>query len=575
MIVHSFVNVIPLINNTPGQVSPIGELSPNSASFSREIGNYSSSQFKDVKILTFQSENNDVQMALPLGMRNAILEMAQWIYDTSKDGSYTGDNSDFKQLFQVQYSDLEIEEVGRMEKVGDVWYPTYIVFSADGDLVSLWFSDQEFDKEYPEYELFPIMPLDDLDKLHETRANVFNTLDNISLTDIFNRIDIVRNEVPFTHQYPLEVDWVDKNDPEVTHKITFTALIYGNAGKNIDLIKNSLVEHILANSEYPRSEWEKILPELFLPNEFYISPMWNEISVENLQSIFGIYSPTADMELMFKYGFSTFHGLDIDYVYNNLEHSAFTFKSIGFVAIGNEKNQTGITRFRDQMPEFASVSTLDAYYDRLSPYTRGFMQQLTSAFYYAERWDGDGYVNLPNDFSTVERGDNTYIVFNYEKVNYLISVRSNVIIEPPIPEFPGDGDDDGPVIGPGPGDGFIGLPEIECSFGSDKYDTNSLVVRLVKFNPETGNMDAYFFDGPIYWYAHLTQIGEPTAVETAFSSGSDAAFMFAEYSIPYNGYEVVVTARLGDYVSNHGTFAGTFADRRNDGGNDPNDGILH
>lgn len=581
MIVHSFVNVIPLINNTPGQVSPIGELSPNSASFSRELGNYSSSQFKDVKLITFKSENDEVQMALPLGMRNMLLEMAQWIYDTSKDGSYTSDNSDFKQLFNVQYGFAEIEEVGRMEKVGDVWYPTYIVFSAEGDLVSLWLSDQEFDKEYPEYELFPIMPLDDLDKLHETRANVFNTLDNISLTDIFNRIDVVRNEVPFTHQYPLEVDWVDKNDPDVTHKITFTALIYGNAGKNIDLIKNSLVDYILANSEYPRSEWEKILPELFLPNEFYITPMWNEIAVENLQSIFGIYSPVADMELMFKYAASTFHGLDLDFVYNNLEHCAFTFKSIGLVAVGNDKNQTGIVRFREQVPELSSVSTLDAYYDRLSPYTRGFMQNLTNALYYAERWDGDSYVNLPNDFSTVERGENTYIVFNYEKVNYMISVRANVIYEAPPPEPPGEGDPI--IIGPGPGDGddggFISSPQIECLFGSGDYDTNSMVVRLVQYNSQTGQMESYFFDGPIYWYAHLTEEGSLIEVESAVMGNNEGpTFLFSEYNLPNGNFEAVVTARLGGYSQSHGTYAGTFmsdSGAESGGGDNPDDGLVH
>jgi len=566
MIVHSFVNIIPLINNTPGEVSPIGELSPNSATFSRELGNYSSAQYSNVKLITFLSQENEQAVALPLATRNGLLEMADWVYSLAKDGSFTSDSSDFKQIFHSQYP-FEIDDMGRMEKVDNVYYPTYVVFSMEGDLYSLWFSDKEFDKEYPEYEMFPIMPIDDLDALHGTRASVFSLLDNVSLTDIFNRIDEVKQELPFTHQYPLEIDWVDKNDPEVTKRITFTELIYGNAGKNIDLIKNSLVSYILSNSEYPRSEWEKILPELFLPNEFYITPLWDDVAVENLQSSNGIYSSSANFDEIMNAGISTFHGLDPIFISSYVEHAVSIYKSLGFIALGNEKNQTGVFRFGEQWPEFSTVSTFDAYFDRLSPETRGFMTELIEAITYAERWDGESYVNLPNDYSLIERGNNTYITFNYEKVNYLVSARSNVISDysSELPDN-GDGEGGGGGIPIGPS---ISSPQIECLFAPMQYDVQGLVLNLYTVNPQTGERTPYSYDGTIYWYVTLSTAGNPRMSANGHpADGTDGGFtlLFNDEDLSMGSWEAMVSVRFGDFESGHLNASQCFVSEDNDDG---------
>jgi hypothetical protein len=565
MIVHSFVNIIPLINNTPGEVSPIGELSPNSSTFSRELGNYSTSQYDNVKLITFLSQENEQAVELPIGLRNTLLEIADWTYSLSRDGSFTSDSSDFKQIFSTQYP-YDIDEMGRMEKVGNVYYPTYFVFSKDGEQFSLWFSDKEFDKEYPEYDMFPIMPVDDLDALHGTRADVFDLLDNISLTDIFNRIDEVKQELPFTHQYPLEVNWVDKNDPDVTKRITFTELIYGNAGKNIDLIKESLVNYILSNSSYSRAEWEVVLPELFLPNEFYITPLWNELAVENLQSYGGVYSCVADMDMMMKYAISTFHGLSTDFISFNVEHAVSIYSSIGFVALGNEKNQTGTFKFSEQWPEFSTVSTFDGYFDRLSPSTREFMTELTKALIYAERWDGVRYVNLPNDYSLIERGGNTYIVFSFEKVSYLVSVRSNEISEPEL--VIGDGDviiDDGP----GMGGGFIGSPVfIECLFAPNEYDTTGMVVRLMEVNPETGESYPYEYDGSVYWHIDLyngPEIHSRVEGERADGYNGGEAIYFEDLPLDISIWNAVVTARFRDFNNGSPNISQNFSSENNSG----------
>lgn len=567
MIVHSFVNITPLINNTPGKVSPIGELSPNSKTFSREVGNYSSIQYPNVELVTFAVEDNDIAVTLPIGTRNQLLEMAEWVYSTGSDGNYTNDSSDFKQIFNVQYPNFSIEDLGRMETVNSVWYPTYIVFSIADQLYSLWFSDQEFDKEYHEYELFPIMPIDELDDLHGTRAEVFDLLDNVRVTDLFNRIDEVKNELPFTHQYPLEINWVDKNDPEVTKKITFVCLIYGNAGKNLDLIKNKLVEHILANSDYPRSEWEKILPELFLPNEFYISPMWSDIAVENLQSVNGIYSASSNFQQMMDYGVSTFFGLSETFIANNIEHAVSIYKSIGFVSIGNDKNQTGIYKFGELWPEFSTISTLDSYWNRLSPLTQGFLTELISCLSYAERWDGESYINLPNNYSTVERGGNTYIVFTYDKVNYLVSVRSNLVGEwtgniggTPNPEQPI----------PVPDIPFLKIHHV---FYPIQLDSTAMYVTLIQVNPATGTETEYQHDGSIVWNGILGKDG--ALIDTEYENERYGEFgggtlLFHEHNLAAAGYETTVTARVefgdGQFELVSGRFISEDSDDGSDGG---------
>ena len=58
-------------------------------------------------------------------------------------------------------------------------------------------------------------------------------------------------------------------------------LIWGDAGDNIDSVREKIQDTILANSTHSRDEWKEVFPEIFKRNEFIIVPQWDVFSNEN------------------------------------------------------------------------------------------------------------------------------------------------------------------------------------------------------------------------------------------------------------------------------------------------------
>lgn len=440
-VLSGFIRIASMVSNEPSVNSALGELSQRSATFSRELGHYSNNSFPDVKLTSFNSKRNDALVKVDPSYVTVALQISQWLFLRSIDGSLSDDKENCRQQLLAQFGEqIEILSISQMENSGNYWLPELLIFKSVGagedNVIRLWYSDKAFQTQYDLYEILVVPIVDRLDDLHGNRENVLALLNSITVPSVFAKVDQVTGEFPPTETVSTDYDWVDKNDPSITRATPWTVVVYGEAGNNADLIRDALVTWILANSNFPREEWEKIYPDLFLPNEFFITPTWDRYSIPNQLTIGGIYSPTLKYADMYPYAISTFFEIPEDHIRQYMSHSTSVYKSLGFVSVGNPRNRNGIYAFDDLWPEYASITTSSHDFNRMSPDTSEFIMLLVNLFMTAENLTS--FSSLPSGVSRVTRGGLQYLAMTYKKVLYLVSLKSNEIIDLEDPEMPGD-----------------------------------------------------------------------------------------------------------------------------------------
>lgn len=428
---HGFITIGAFANNTPGVNSPIGEISNAASSYSRELGFYSSAATPDVKLVSFSSINNGTKVAVAPTYVDPVLLMAQWLYNRSLDGTLSDDREECRQLLIDTFgTTLEFARVGNMVTNGNYWLPEQVsvtVKSEPNNLLKIWFSDSAFKSQYELYEIVVVPPHTPVDDFHGSRASVLNLVSEITVTKMNKKVDLAIDNYPPTDIVSEDYDWVDKNDPGVTRAVPWVVLIYGNAGNNADLIRDAIISHVLANSVQPRSEWEKIFPDLFLPNEFYITPIWDKYSLPQQQTVAGIYSPTLAYSEVANYALSTFVDTPWAHARDHLTVATANYKSLLFMSVGNPRNRDGIFNFQVLWPKYAAIPVMSTDFNRIPPATGEFIIKLQSMLMHAENMTE--YSPVPSGFTRVKRGINWYLVMNHQKMQYLMSFKSNPIFE--------------------------------------------------------------------------------------------------------------------------------------------------
>lgn len=428
--ISGFIAMNSLVLNTPGGTSKIGELTNKLESYSREKGFYKKDDYPGVRLVTFNSDLDGVLVEVPVGISDEILRISQLMFDNCISGSFSSSVELARETLALDLVDkAEVKYVGEMVTQNGYWMPESVTLALAGseNSIRLWFSAPAFRNQYDISQLLVVPPVDNVDDLLKPRTEVQDIINAVDIPGHGKKITDVVGEYPATTVSTENYIWTDRNDIEFTLKTPWSVVVYGIAGDNIDLIRNAIIDYILENSTQPRDVWETVYPDLFLPNEFFISPTWSLRSIENLQIIGGLYSPAAVLPTQLSYGTSTFFNIPISHISAYMSHRTIDYKSLGMVTIGNWKNRNGNYTLEAQWPLLVNVSSRGGDFDRMGPDTQAFYMALVTAIKVAESYNA--YTVLPSGMSVVSRGTLEYLVFSHDKIQYLVSLPKNPIIE--------------------------------------------------------------------------------------------------------------------------------------------------
>jgi len=430
-ILKGFMVIQPLADNTPGAISPIGELSTYSKTFSKDVGHYSNAAQPSVDFMAFNSRTDDgLQVEVTPGYQDTILELGEWLYANSVAGIFTDSEGDLTTAVLAEFSGrLTGLDVGEMiqDPISSVWMPQSLQFTVVGgsvdpeNRVRIWLSDSAFRSQYDEYEIDVVPPLVNLDDFFKTAVEVKALLDSVNDSERMTRIQEAKGNLPETILRTDMYEWSNPIQPDFELSTPWTLIIYGPAGNNIDNIKAVLSQYILDNSAYTREDWEDYIPDLFKSTEFIITPLWANFSIPNQTLVTGLYSPTIRHKIVLDIARTTATRYDNAHVDDVVVTSVANWRSMGFLAVGGPENRDGISVLSDRFQDYISISTNSVEFGRMSPSTQTWSVLLSNMLRVA--YDMTEFSDLPLGMTRLIRDGVLYLVASHEEFQYLVVSR--------------------------------------------------------------------------------------------------------------------------------------------------------
>lgn len=432
-ILKGFMVISPLADNTVNVVAPLGELSTQSRTYAKEKGHYTNPTYRDVILTSFRSktivDNVTTLTPAPIPQQNAALQIGQWLYTKAESGELNSNHIRCQERLQTEFGSLVTNiQVGEMRTDRTRWLPEWVSYTLLGsdNEVKIWFVDQAFQEQYDEYEIEFVPALEPLDMFFQDPLVVKSSLANRSMTAIFNRIEEVKNKLPYTTLLSQEFEYRGQDSLNTRVMTNWTVMIWGIAGNNPDIIKERLAAYILANTAYTEDDWIAIFPDIFTNTEYIIAPLWDQYAIPNRTIVTGMYSPSTHMlnGLATMYPAVQGKGYYREHVDQNLVVSAILYKSLAFMVVGGPYNRDGIYRFDMKWEDYILVPTTSPDFNRMKLQTQEWITLFNEMLIVAEHATLTSPV--PLGMSRVVRNGVMYIAASYDRVLYLVLTRYSV-----------------------------------------------------------------------------------------------------------------------------------------------------
>lgn len=437
------------VDNTTNVIASLGELSTYSQTFARDtalFGTTSTGETSEaIELTVFGSQNaNGAYASVPTDYASAILAMAAWIFAQAQAGAYSDDAQAFQQAVLAQYSSsIQSVSSGPMVQQAAVWLPTYLEFyfqnassvspsNTSNSRVKVWFSDSAFRNEYDLYQISYIPPIANLDDFFSSASAVAAVVAARTLPQTTALIQQAANGDPYTILEASIFNWVDPNNSTHLIPTNWTYIIWGQAGNNVDAIKQGLQQYILDNSTHSRAEWAALFPDIFQTTEFILTPFWSQYAIPDRDTGDGMYSPVVNPNQALQYAEVTAVGTGYtpQFVQNYMNIVPVAYKAMAMIAVGGPQNEGGVSEFTKQWTDYLSVPTSSTDFDRMQVDTQNFVIALSGLLLAAETMTDAS--DLPTGITRLTRTNSAgdvvaYACMSYNSIDYLCVTKAFMV----------------------------------------------------------------------------------------------------------------------------------------------------
>lgn len=430
-VIKGFVTINQYINNVPGNLSTIGELSTWASTYSREKGEYQFNDIPDYKLITFKSVDSDTNQNLSVEATQGkqILNIVKEAVSYAQGHIRPYNGLEFlNHLVTTFFNKVTGLHMGNFVDNGDIALPEWISWTSlehNGNEIKIWLANQAFLDQYDEYEILVIPPLTNLDELfgpYNTAVTTINSRNAAGLTDL---IQNTKGSDPETFIRALEFNYINRQNVSQITTTNWTLLIYGKAGDNVDAIKDAITDYLLANSTHTTEEWITIFPDIFKRTEFVILPRWDKLSIPNLTVNAALYSSILNPAecITFAQAGAPFYAAN--FVANNTHIVPYDYKAISLLIVNGNDNALGKQSISEMFADYIPVPSTSLDFNRMQLATRDWMILIERLLIAAE--DAGEYSTIPIDFRRIKRNGILFITALMDGVNYLVAAKSNAI----------------------------------------------------------------------------------------------------------------------------------------------------
>lgn len=428
-IVKGFVTIDAYVNNNPGIVSLLGELSTWSRTYSREKGEYLDSNIPGFKLTTFRVSDSDngIQKALVPSQVTQILQIVKDCIDYAQSHIRPYDPNDFRNTILANFH-IRIENLnmGAFIDNGFIALPQWISWDSkehNNAFVRVWLVDEAFQDQYDEHHITVIPPVERLDDLFSIYSTAVGKINERSLTDMMELIQEAKNEHPETYIRLQEFDFVNTLNTNQKTKTNWGILIYGKNGDNVDSIKDAIIDFVLANSTHTRSEWETIFPDLFKRTEFVFLPRWDKTSIPNLGQLANLYSSILDPRECIEFAKEQISFYDDAFIELNTNIFPYDYKALSIVSVNGNNNLEGARNLYEVFPDYIPIPSTSPDFNRMQLRTREWVIFIQNLIIAAET--ANDFTSVSNPMRKQLKGGILFISGIFDNINYLVAAKSN------------------------------------------------------------------------------------------------------------------------------------------------------
>lgn len=430
-ILKGFYEFPSLYNNLEHVIAPLGELSSNSRTYALDKTVHALSTYKHVNLISFHTIRDEELASVDVTYREVILNIGNYIYERAMDRTIGSNVNNFRQLINEEFDGQILNLTsGKMIFDGTIWMPEWIQYrvatTGEDNLIRIWMSDQAFAQQFDEYLIEIVHPIIPYDDFFRDPGWVRDKLKNYDIINKIREVTNVRREYPYTHLNAYEFLYTPPGHPEYNYPATWLAVIYGEAGNSLDLIKDKIMEDILSESNHTREEWEEILPELSKNPEIIFVPNFISYALETSDHRAGVYSPTVDPIKLLEMTKATVKGnrYTSTYIENNWEITTNVYKSLAMGCIGTSDVNSIQLKMSTKFPDYILATMGNPDTNRVDPETLNWMNLFTGLIKAAEELDA--YNSVPFGYFRVMRENIIYAGFDFNNVNYLMVTKHSI-----------------------------------------------------------------------------------------------------------------------------------------------------
>lgn len=436
LVLKSFAAHAQFTNNTPNQVSPFGELSTDAATYSRDIGQYTSAVATNLTLHSFFCKQDGAAVMVPSALVDHVLTVVKYLYDKTINGSgeLFGDVLMTELLNQFSATGEDFT-CGNIVTDGTYYVPEWVSWTAVNlpgvgtNQLRVWFADTSFKLQYDEYEIVVVPPTDNLDDFFKTGTEVGLMLGSVTISSMVGRLQDARAGYPETIMTDVTYNYIDPFLPAHQVPSNWGLLIYGAAGDNVDSISDALINYILAHSSHNQADWTNILPDLFRRTEVFVIPSWFQYAISPRQTQpSGVYSPvltTPQVVARIKELAPTYSDAHINL---NAAVMGHPYGSLALITIGSPDNRNAMFKITDIYPDYISVPTSSTDFNRMAQATKDWLTILQNQLVAAET--ATEFSSVPHGMTRTKRNNMVCLVTNVGNINYLVPVRANYTGQP-------------------------------------------------------------------------------------------------------------------------------------------------
>lgn len=383
--IKAFVTCDHYINNNPGVVEPLYELSTIGLTYSKEKQQYYSDEQPEYSLYVFKQIE---QTGMTQSEVNTVLNVVKRFTDFASANTQMDKNGlimNYLQQFNLMYPATQVSDlrVTTLLTSGNLVGPDFMSFVVRGITCSIWLNDLSFRGFYTDYEIDIVFPFDDFDLKIQNGAAVIEALNAFTLVEFNNRIEQAKGSFPTTHSKILNIPYRLPNST-VTRDCHFAFNQYGGQGNYDYILKLELYQYLLElglTSEYI----ESIFPTILKINEFFITPRWDRMAIPSHVGEYGVRSQitSAFAEVFDLTKFVKVY-TDVDYLRNNSYNVPYDYNNLMLTISNGYYTEDAVKDFKARYSDMITVPTTHPDFARMSPRTMQFMALLESMLVIAD-----------------------------------------------------------------------------------------------------------------------------------------------------------------------------------------------